>query len=136
MARLSAVIGILRSAQNDKSLPSPFQILRQRFPVVSFPPVRQMVRPLVRETSMVEANSGTETFFHQLEPHNGMRPRIPAARAPDLHNTLIRNQLHMPTRKVAAIQREGNEIFRALRFLLCEPLRPLWFKTQAVRRPS
>src|SRR5712692_10090814 len=63
------------------------------------------------KSAMVKDNLGPPALLYELEFRDRINPRIPASRAPCLHDSLVRHELDMPSRYISAEERK-----RAARF--------------------
>src|SRR5579864_9281737 len=79
---------------------------RERLPIVRFPSRRQGFRLAFGKARMVEYDLGPGALLHELELRNRIDARSPAARSPRLHDSLVRHKFDVPSRDVAAEERE------------------------------
>ncbi len=84
--------------------------LEQR-PIVGLPAFREMIALVLWKAGVLENQVRPRPFCLQIEPYHGIDPFRPRHHAPNLYDSLIRNQFHIPADNVAAEQRERTANF-------------------------
>ena len=65
-----------------------------------------MIRLAFRKARVIEDNLRSGTFLQELQPDDGVVPRIPVDYSPCLDDTLVRNKFEMSADDVSAEQRK------------------------------
>src|SRR5207249_10547004 len=89
------------------------QIFLKRLPIVSLPPVREVLAFAFGETCVDKSQFGSGALLGQLEFHNRVNTWTPVNDSPGLHNSFVGHELDMPSDNVPSKECESASRFAA-----------------------